>query len=65
MVFTLIFKVFGFQSPFLWFSDGEEKRWTKNNIITRIQRIKIKRKKKKKMKKKGEKEKVEKINRNK
>ena len=37
VVFTLIFKVFGFQSPFLWFSDGEEKRWAKNNIIIRIQ----------------------------
>ena len=37
VVFTLIFKVFGFQSPFLWFSDGKEKRWAKNNIIIRIQ----------------------------
>ena len=64
MVFTLIFKVFGFQSPFLWFSNGEEKRWAKNNIIIKKQR-KRKKGKKKKMKKKGEKEKVEKINRNK
>ena len=62
MVFTLIFKVFGFQSLFLWFSDREEKRWTKNNIVIRIQ---VQRLKEKKMKKKGEKEKVEKINRNK
>jgi len=38
VVFTLIFKVFGFQSLFLWFSVGEEKRWAKNNIIIRIQR---------------------------
>ena len=37
VVFTLIFKVFSFQSPFLWFYDGEEKRWAKNNIIIRIQ----------------------------
>ena len=27
VVFTLIFKVFCFQSPFLWFSNGEEKGW--------------------------------------
>ena len=48
MPFMLIFKVFGFQSPFLWFSDGKKKRWAKNNIIIRIQEKKKKKKKRKK-----------------
>ena len=65
MVFTLIFKVFCFQSPFLWFSDGKKKRWTKNNIIIRIQGQGLKGEKEKEEEKKGKKEKVEKINRNK
>ena len=65
MVFTLILMVFGFQSYFLWFSDGEEKRWAKNNIIIRIQGYGLKGEKEKEEEKKGEKEKVEKINRKK
>ena len=65
MVFTLIFKVFGFQYLFLWFFDGEEKRWAKNNIIIRIQGQGLKGEKEKEEEKKGKKEKVEKINRKK
>ena len=51
MVFTLIFKVFGFQSPFLWFSNGR-KRGGQRIVYNKNTKIRIKGRKRKRRRKK-------------
>ena len=57
MLFTLIFKVFGFQSLFLWFSDGR-KRSGQRIIYNKNTKIRIKGRKRKRRRKERRKGKV-------